>query len=88
MLIAFHEHQLNSKFASDSLAKLALLAVKMSLPMENRRSIAALKGMAVLYYMNKSMYTCSPIKIASVTASFEPSFNQLFISVCASNSVA
>ena len=43
------------KFLSD---KDDLLALKISLPIENKRSTAALEGMAVLNLMNKSTNIC------------------------------
>ncbi|KAG0711256.1 hypothetical protein GWK47_021004 [Chionoecetes opilio] len=61
-----------SKFSSD---RDDLLALKMSLPIENKRSTAALEGMAVLNLMNKSTNTCSPKKAASVSKSLEHCVN-------------
>ena len=55
------------KFSSD---RDDLLALRMSLPIENKRSTAALEGMAVLNLMNKSTNTCSPKK-ATVSKSLE-----------------
>ena len=56
------------KFSSD---RDDLLALRMSLPIENKRSTAALEGMAVLNLMNKSTNTCSPKKAASVSKSLK-----------------
>ena len=64
------------KFSSD---KDDLLALKLSLPIENKRSTAALEGMAVLNLMNKSTNTCSPKKAASVSSSLELVSSQVLI---------
>lgn len=63
-----------SKFSSDSND---LLSLKMSLPVENTRSPAALTGMSVLNLMNKSCNTCSHKKAPSVSKSLELISNQI-----------
>lgn len=55
----------------------------MSLPVENRRSTAALEGIAVLYLMNRFINICSPRNAASLNESFNFMSSHILTRLCA-----
>ncbi|KAG0729234.1 Inactive hydroxysteroid dehydrogenase-like protein 1 [Chionoecetes opilio] len=69
-----------SKLPSD---RVVLLGLKISLPIENRHSTAALDGIGVLHLLERLIKTHSPKKATSVRTTFDPASSQVFHNCCA-----
>ena len=74
---------MNMSFSKVESVNMHLLALSISLPMENRRSTAALEGMAVLYFTKSLMIAGSPKNVAALKSFFELPSNQVTSKLCA-----